>query len=159
MTGLLVLSLVLVAAVAVGLVLRARSGALRATAPSDSGTDTRRTLLAEAGVAGAGPAILHFSADWCGPCAAVRRVIGQVLETLDEELVPGITRAVEIEVDIDENTALAAELSVLSLPTTFIFDAAGVQRYRVSGVPTAADLRAALLPLCGPGDPNSSGNG
>ncbi|TJZ76643.1 thioredoxin family protein [Rhodococcus oryzae] len=159
MTGLLVLALVLVAAAAAGLVLRARSGAVRATAPSDSGSDTRRALLAEAGVAGAGPAVLHFSADWCGPCAAVRRVIGQVLETLDGELDPASTRAVEIEVDIDENPALAAELDVLSLPTTFIFDAEGMQRYRVSGVPTAADLRAALLPLCGPGDSHPPENG
>jgi hypothetical protein len=36
---------------------------------------------------------------------------------------------------------------VLSLPTTFIFDVDGRQRYRASGVPKAADLRSALQPL------------
>ena len=35
----------------------------------------------------------------------------------------------------------ARRLSVLSLPTTFIFDADGRQRYRSAGVPKAADLR------------------
>ena len=38
-------------------------------------------------------------------------------------------------------------LSVMSLPTTFIFDADGRQRYRATGVPKAADLRSALEPL------------
>jgi len=36
---------------------------------------------------------------------------------------------------------------VLSLPTTLIFDVDGRQRYRTSGVPSAADLRSALQPL------------
>ncbi|HEU4360364.1 MAG TPA: thioredoxin, partial [Mycobacterium sp.] len=37
--------------------------------------------------------------------------------------------------------------SVLSLPTTVIFDAHGRQRYRATGVPTVTDLRSALEPL------------
>ena len=45
------------------------------------------------------------------------------------------------------NPDAARRLSVLSLPTTFVFDADGRQRYRASGVPTAADLRSALQPL------------
>jgi hypothetical protein len=48
---------------------------------------------------------------------------------------------------MDANPAAARRLSVLSLPTTFIFDADGRQRYRASGVPNAADLRSALEPL------------
>jgi len=52
-----------------------------------------------------------------------------------------------VEIDMDANPAAARRLSVLSLPTTFIFDAKGHQRYRTAGVPTAADLRTALEPL------------
>ena len=52
-----------------------------------------------------------------------------------------------VEIDMDANPAAARRLSVLSLPTTFIFDADGRQRYRTAGVPTAADLRSALEPL------------
>ena len=48
---------------------------------------------------------------------------------------------------MDANPEAARTLSVLSLPTTFVFDADGQQRYRASGVPTAADLRSALAPL------------
>ncbi|SLJ80392.1 thioredoxin domain-containing protein [Mycobacteroides abscessus subsp. abscessus] len=36
---------------------------------------------------------------------------------------------------------------MLSLPTTFVFDAAGRERFRISGVPKAGDLRSALAPL------------
>jgi len=52
-----------------------------------------------------------------------------------------------VEIDIDANPAAAKQLSVLSLPTTFVFDTDGRQRHRSTGVPKAADLRTALQPL------------
>jgi hypothetical protein len=51
------------------------------------------------------------------------------------------------EIDLDANPQAAGRFSVLSLPTTLIFDVDGRQRYRASGVPKAADLRSALVPL------------
>jgi thiol-disulfide isomerase/thioredoxin len=86
-----------------------------------------------------GPTVLHFSAVWCGPCAGVRRVVEQVCADL-----PAVSH---VEIDLDAKPEAGRKLSVLSLPTTFIFDADGRQRYRSSGVPTAADLRAALQAL------------
>ncbi|MFI9506043.1 thioredoxin family protein [Nocardia sp. NPDC052566] len=137
-----ILAVMLLAAIAVGLLVRRRDGALRATdaAPAES---QRAELLAAAGVTGSGPAVLHFSAEWCGPCDAVRRVVGSVTEELAET--PLAPR--DIEIDIDAEPALAKELNVLSLPTTFIFDAEGRERFRISGVPKAGDLRSALVPL------------
>ena len=88
------------------------------------------------GLSRTGPTVVHFSAVWCGPCAGVRRVVNQVCGEL-----PGVAH---VEIDMDANPAAARRLSVLSLPTTFIFDADGRQRYRTSGVPDAADLRSAL---------------
>jgi len=76
---------------------------------------------------------------WCGPCAAVRRVVNEVCTDL-----PAVAH---VEIDMDANPAAARRLSVLSLPTTFIFDGDGRQRYRAAGVPKAADLRSALAPL------------
>ncbi len=110
-----------------------RHGVLRDTAESPE-VDT-----AELGLSRTGPTIVHFTAVWCGPCAAVRRVVDQVCAQLPE--------VAHVEIDLDDNPVLARKLSVMSLPTTFIFDADGKQRYRTAGVPKAADLKAALEPL------------
>ena len=92
--------------------------------------------VSDLGLSRTGPTVLHFSAPWCGPCAAVRRVVDEVCDELPE--------VAHVEIDMDANPEAARRLSVLSLPTTFIFDAKGFQRYRTSGVPKAADLRSAL---------------
>ncbi|MGV0745355.1 thioredoxin family protein [Mycolicibacterium sp. XJ870] len=91
------------------------------------------------GLSHTGPTVLHFTAEWCGPCAAVRRVVEQVCADL-----PQVSH---VEIDMDANPEAARRLSVLSLPTTIIFDRGGRPRYRTSGVPKAADLRSALEPL------------
>ena len=77
------------------------------------------------GLSRTGPTVVHFSAVWCGPCAGVRRVVDQVCADLPE--------VAHVEIDMDANPAAARRLSVLSLPTTFIFDADGRQRYRAAG--------------------------
>ncbi|MGE2737073.1 thioredoxin family protein [Mycolicibacterium vaccae] len=91
------------------------------------------------GLSTTGPTILHFSAPWCGPCVGVRRVVDEVCGEL-----PAVAH---VEIDLDADPDAARKLSVLSLPTTFVFDADGRLRYRTSGVPTAADLRSALQQL------------
>ncbi len=117
----------------VGRLLTLRAGLLRESLkPIDVDTT-------DLGLSQTGPTVVHFSAVWCGPCAGVRRVVDQVCAEL-----PGVAH---VEIDMDANPEAARRLSVLSLPTTFIFDAQGAQRYRTSGVPTAADLRSALTPL------------
>jgi len=137
MTGLATAAAAIAAALglaaAAGLLHNRRWGAIRDTDHPD-GLDT-----AGLGLSATGPTVVHFSAQWCGPCAAVRRVVDQVCAEL-----PGVAH---VEIDMDADPAAARSLSVLSLPTTFVFDARGRQRYRTSGVPRAADLRAALDPL------------
>ena len=121
-------------AFAIGKLITRRSGRIRATEGTSPAVDT-----SDLGLSSNGPTVLHFSADWCGPCAGVRRVVDGVCSEL-----PGVAH---VEIDMDANPAAARRLSVLSLPTTFIFDAEGRQRYRTAGVPKAADLRSALEPL------------
>ncbi|GAC1409134.1 MAG: thioredoxin family protein [Mycobacterium sp.] len=128
---------VLVAALGVafvlGRLLTLRAGMLRA-AHEAANVDT-----SDLGLSRTGPTLLHFSAVWCGPCAAVRRVVDDVCKDL-----PAVAH---VEIDMDANPEAARRLSVMSLPTTLIFDAEGRPRYRTTGVPNAADLRSALEPL------------
>jgi len=123
----------LILAAALGALHNSRAGKLRAAAGAPD-LDTSGL-----GLSGDAPTIVHFTATWCGPCAAVRRVIDQVCAEL-----PAVAH---VEIDLDVDPDAARRLSVLSLPTTFIFDSAGRQHYRSSGVPKAADLRAAVEPL------------
>jgi thiol-disulfide isomerase/thioredoxin len=117
----------------IGRLITLRAGMLKA-AEEASNVDT-----SDLGLSHTGPTVVHFSAPWCSPCAAVRRVVDEVCDEL-----PAVTH---VEIDIDANPEAARRLSVLSLPTTLIFDAGGRPRYRTTGVPKAADLRSALEPL------------
>ena len=118
---------------AISVALRRRSGVLREVSrPAELDTT-------DLGLSRTGPTVVQFTAVWCGPCAAVRRVVSQVCADLDQ--------VAHVEIDMDANPAAARRLSVLSLPTTFIFDAEGRKRYRTVGVPRPADLKAALQPL------------
>jgi thiol-disulfide isomerase/thioredoxin len=132
-----VVTVVLIAALGVayvlGRLLTLRAGMLRA-ADEAANVDTSGLGLSDTG-----PTLLHFSAVWCGPCAAVRRVVDDVCKDL-----PAVAH---VEIDMDANPDAARRLSVMSLPTTLIFDADGRPRYRTTGVPKAADLRSALEPL------------
>jgi thiol-disulfide isomerase/thioredoxin len=137
MTIIVVTVAVLAAATLAGWLLTRRSGTLReidSTPDQDAGAD-----VAALGLSRSGPTVVHFSAPWCGPCDRVRRVVEQVCDDLSE--------VAHVEIDLDANPETARRYSVLSLPTTLIFDVDGRQRYRTSGVPNAADLRSALKPL------------
>jgi thiol-disulfide isomerase/thioredoxin len=126
---------VLALAAVAGWLLTRRAGDVRATDPASS----RDVDTSDLGLSGTGPTVVHFSASWCGPCAQVRQVIEQVSKDLGD--------VAHVEIDMDANPDAARRLSVLSLPTTFIFDADGHQRYRTAGVPKAGDLRSALSRL------------
>src|SRR5271157_1048149 len=135
---------VIVATVAAGIVatlagwlLTRRSGTIREV-HSEPAQEAAADVAA-LGLSRSGPTVVHFSAPWCGPCDRVRRVVGQVCEDMGD--------VAHVEIDLDANPATARRFSVLSLPTTLIFDVDGRQRYRASGVPKAADLRSVLQPL------------
>ena len=136
--SLVVVIAVLIAALGVAYVIHRlialRAGLIKETTET-AGSEPVDT--SDLGLSGTGPTVVHFGAVWCGPCAGVRRVVNQVCGDLPD--------VAHVEIDMDP--AAARRLSVLSLPTTFIFDADGRQRHRAAGVPTAADLRSALEPL------------
>ena len=122
-------------AAVIGWLLNRRAGHVRATDPGTADeVDT-----SDLGLSADGPTVVHFTATWCGPCAQVRQVIDQVSKDLG-----GVAH---VEIDMDANPDVARRLSVLSLPTTFIFDADGRQCYRTGGVPKPGDLRSAVSEL------------
>lgn len=131
-TAIIAVVAALVVAAVAGVLHNRRSGIVREAESID-------VDVSELGLSRTGPTIVHFSAVWCGPCAGVRRVVNQVCDDMRD--------VAHVEIDMDANPAAARKLSVMSLPTTFIFDAQGRQRYRTAGVPKAADLRSAVEPL------------
>lgn len=125
----------LAVAAVLGWLLTRRSGDVRKI-DSAPGAEPDTTDL---GLSRVGPTVVHFSAPWCGPCDRVRRVVDQVCDDLGD--------VAHVEIDLDANPAVGRRFSVLTLPTTLIFDVDGRQRFRASGVPKAVDLRSALEPL------------
>jgi thiol-disulfide isomerase/thioredoxin len=136
-TGLVALVAVLVLATAVGLVLRARNGRVRRTAP-DAASPDGWTLAGSAPAAGEQVLLLQLSSPVCAPCRQTAGVLSR--------LAAGEPRVRHVELDVAERPEVARALSVLRTPTTIGFDRTGRELLRVSGVPRRTELDAALAP-------------
>jgi thiol-disulfide isomerase/thioredoxin len=85
--------------------------------------------------------LLQLSSPVCAPC---RQAAGVLAELTARR--PGV---VHREIDVADRPDVARELGVLRTPTVVAFDRAGAELVRVSGVPRAAELEAALAPELG----------
>ncbi len=61
-----------------------------------------------------GVVLVDFWASWCGPC----RMVAPIIDQLEEEYAGKIKVG---KVNVDEESALASEFAVVSIPTIIIF--------------------------------------
>lgn len=136
-----ILSVVLVVASAVGLGWRRYNGhfrgAPRVTAPTSSQDSPLLITEADIGSAlGDRGTLVQFSSAFCAPCRATRRTLAEVAA-----MVPGVEH---VEIDAEHRLDLVRRLNVMRTPTTFVVDAHGAIATRASGQPRKADVIAAL---------------
>jgi thioredoxin-like negative regulator of GroEL len=80
--------------------------------------------------------LVEFSSTFCAPCRAARHVLERAAGTAD-----GV---VLVDLDVAEHTTLGERLGVSSTPTVLVLDATGAVVRRAVGVPTLAQVRAAI---------------
>ena len=161
-SGVVVLVVAVVLAVAFGLWRAATDGRFRGTHPvrgtdsdprrlSSERSDPRRlsserservetkesaVVTAAGGTLGERATLLQFSSAFCAPCRATRRVLAGVATTVE-----GVTH---VEVDAEHHHDATRELGVLRTPTTIVLDADGREVTRATGAPTTDQVLAAV---------------
>ncbi len=167
--GLIALAVALVAATALGLVLRWRAGRFRPAGSAGSAGSARLTGSAGSGrttqAAGPGPeylteadlggqlgpqaTLVQFSTAFCAPCRPTRQILAQVAGMVD-----GVNHG---EIDAAARLDLARRLRINSTPTVLVLGPDGAIVRRASGLPRKADVIAALGAVIEPGPETVSG--
>jgi thioredoxin 1 len=88
------------------------------------------------------PVLVKFEADWCGPCKAMKPMIGEIADEFAGKLSV-------VTLDVDANAQTAYRYGIRGVPTVVLFQNGEPVAQKV-GLPRKADLVALLnskLPL------------
>lgn len=84
----------------------------------------------------AGPVLLKFEADWCGPCQAMKPMVEDIAREYDGRLTVAT-------MDVDQNNQTPYRFGVRGVPTVILFKGGEVVGQKV-GLPRKAELTALL---------------
>jgi thiol-disulfide isomerase/thioredoxin len=154
--GLIGLAVALIAATAVGLVLRRRAGRFRPSAPaaprvSQEGPAPSAGVLTGADLGaplGERATLVQFSTAFCAPCRPARQILSQVAGMVD-----GVAH---IDIDATSRLDLVQRLRINSAPTILVLGPDGLVARRATGLPRKADVIAALGQVIGSDRPAGS---
>jgi thiol-disulfide isomerase/thioredoxin len=147
-TGIWVVIVAALAAVAFGLYRAAVDGRFRGThrihdveepADTGSGEPGAESLLAGtkwADELGERATLLQFSSAFCAPCRTTRHILADVATRTD-----GVRH---IEIDAEHHLELVRRLGIMRTPTTLVLNMSGSEQVRAMGTPSRDQVEAAL---------------
>ena len=83
------------------------------------------------------PVLIDFMASWCAPC----KLQTPILKEFNQELVEKVK---VYKLDVDQNSDIAAEYKVSSIPTLIVF-LGGEEKARAVGLTTKAQLSDLII--------------